>query len=114
MPPRQLTYTCIGAGLLWVGWFGFNAGSAVAAGDSAANAFLSTHLASSMGLIAWACIEWITPRQTDRSRHLLGSRGRSGLHYARMWFRLTLVGDRDWTGGGTGLLPDLHQPQKQI
>lgn len=60
MPPHNLTYTCIGAGLLWVGWFGFNAGSAVAAGDSAANAFLSTHLASSMGLIAWACAEWIT------------------------------------------------------
>jgi Amt family ammonium transporter len=60
MPPHNLTYTCIGAGLLWVGWFGFNAGSAVAAGDSAANAFVSTHLASSMGLIAWACAEWVT------------------------------------------------------
>ncbi len=60
MPPHNLTYTCIGAGLLWVGWFGFNAGSAVAAGDSAANAFLSTHLASSMGLIGWSCAEWIT------------------------------------------------------
>jgi len=60
MPPHNLTYSCIGTGLLWVGWFGFNAGSAVAAGDSAANAFLSTHLASSMGLIGWACAEWIT------------------------------------------------------
>ena len=60
MPPHNLTYTCIGAGLLWVGWFGFNAGSAVAANGSAANAFLSTHLASSMGLVAWACAEWIT------------------------------------------------------
>lgn len=60
MPPHNLTYSCIGTGLLWVGWFGFNAGSAVAAGDSAANAFLSTHLASSMGLVGWACAEWIT------------------------------------------------------
>jgi Amt family ammonium transporter len=60
MPPHNLTYTCIGAGLLWVGWFGFNAGSAVAANGSAANAFLSTHLASSMGLVAWASAEWIT------------------------------------------------------
>ena len=60
MPPHNLTYTCIGAGLLWVGWFGFNAGSAVAAGDSAAVAFLSTHLAASTGLMAWACAEWIT------------------------------------------------------
>jgi len=60
MPPHNLTYSCIGTGLLWVGWFGFNAGSAVAAGDSAANAFLSTHLASSAGLIGWACAEWMT------------------------------------------------------
>ncbi len=60
MPPHNLTYTCIGAGLLWVGWFGFNAGSAVAANGSAANAFLSTHLAASAGLLAWACAEWIT------------------------------------------------------
>jgi ammonium transporter, Amt family len=60
MPPHNLTYTCIGAGLLWVGWFGFNAGSAVTASGSAANAFLSTHLAASAGLLAWACAEWIT------------------------------------------------------
>jgi Amt family ammonium transporter len=60
MPPHNLTYTCIGAGLLWVGWFGFNAGSAVTASGSAANAFLSTHLAASTGLLAWACAEWIT------------------------------------------------------
>jgi Amt family ammonium transporter len=60
MPPHNLTYTCIGAGLLWVGWFGFNAGSAVHADGSAANAFLSTHLAASSGLIAWAVAEWIT------------------------------------------------------
>jgi ammonium transporter, Amt family len=59
MPPHNLTYTCIGAGLLWVGWFGFNAGSAVAAGASAANAFLATHLASSAGLLAWSFAEWI-------------------------------------------------------
>jgi ammonium transporter, Amt family len=60
MPPHNLTYTCIGAGLLWVGWFGFNAGSAVAANGSAANAFLATHLAASTGLLAWACAEWVT------------------------------------------------------
>lgn len=59
MPPHNLTYTCIGAGLLWVGWFGFNAGSAVAANGSAANAFLSTHLATAAGLLAWPITEWV-------------------------------------------------------
>lgn len=64
MPPHNLTYTCIGAGLLWVGWFGFNAGSAGGisgdAGASAANAFLATHLAAAAGTLSWAGAEWIT------------------------------------------------------
>jgi len=60
MPPHNLTYTCIGAAMLWVGWFGFNAGSAVAANASAANAFVATHLAAAAGVIAWAGAEWVT------------------------------------------------------
>jgi len=59
MPPHNLTYTCIGAALLWVGWFGFNAGSAGAASAVAANAFVATHLAAAAGTVAWAVIEWI-------------------------------------------------------
>jgi len=58
MPPHNLTYTCIGAALLWVGWFGFNAGSALAANASAANAFVATHLAASAGVLGWAGAEW--------------------------------------------------------
>jgi Amt family ammonium transporter len=60
MPPHNLTYTCIGAALLWVGWFGFNAGSAVAAGAVAVNAFVATHLAASAGVVAWAGAEWVS------------------------------------------------------
>lgn len=60
MPPHNLTYTCIGAAMLWVGWFGFNAGSAVAADASAVNAFVATHLAASAGVLAWAGAEWVT------------------------------------------------------
>src|SRR5690606_14568989 len=52
-------YTCIGAALLWVGWFGFNAGSAVAADALAANAFVATHLAASAGVLGWSAAEWI-------------------------------------------------------
>ncbi|MBM4075514.1 MAG: ammonium transporter, partial [Planctomycetes bacterium] len=58
MPPHNLTYTCIGAALLWVGWFGFNAGSAGAANALAANAFVATHLAAASGTVTWAVIEW--------------------------------------------------------
>lgn len=59
MPPHNLTYTYIGATMLWVGWFGFNAGSAGAADLRAANAFVTTHLAAAAGTIAWALLEWI-------------------------------------------------------
>jgi Amt family ammonium transporter len=60
MPPHNLTYTYIGAAMLWVGWFGFNAGSALGANATAANAFVATHLAAAAGVLAWAGAEWIT------------------------------------------------------
>jgi len=60
MPPHNLTYTCIGAALLWVGWFGFNAGSELAADALAVNAFVATHLAAAAGVLGWAGAEWVT------------------------------------------------------
>ena len=60
MPPHNLTYTCIGTALLWVGWFGFNAGSALSAGTAAVNAFVATHFAAAAGVVAWASYEWVT------------------------------------------------------
>ncbi len=60
MRPHNLTYTATGAAMLWVGWFGFNAGSAGAANDLAAHAFVVTHLAAAAGAITWASIEWGT------------------------------------------------------
>ncbi|MEP6391464.1 MAG: ammonium transporter [Halioglobus sp.] len=59
MPPHNLTLTVAGAGMLWVGWFGFNAGSAVAADGSAAMAMLVTHLSAACGALAWMAMEWI-------------------------------------------------------
>jgi ammonium transporter, Amt family len=59
MPPHNLTYTCIGAALLWVGWFGFNAGSALAANAAAVNAFVATHFAAAAGVLAWSAAEWV-------------------------------------------------------
>lgn len=60
MPPHNLTYTAIGAGMLWVGWFGFNAGSALASNGSAASAFTATHFAAAAGALAWAAMERFT------------------------------------------------------
>jgi Amt family ammonium transporter len=59
MPPHNLTYTVLGAALLWVGWFGFNAGSELAADSVAINAFAATHFAAAAGLLAWSACEWI-------------------------------------------------------
>jgi Amt family ammonium transporter len=59
MPPHSLVLTMIGTGLLWVGWYGFNAGSALAADGVAANAFLTTTIATAVAAFVWPVIEWI-------------------------------------------------------
>jgi Amt family ammonium transporter len=59
MPPHNMTMTITGAGMLWVGWFGFNAGSALAANGDAGMAMLVTHLSAAAGTLTWLCIEWI-------------------------------------------------------
>jgi len=59
MPPHNLTMTVTGAAMLWVGWFGFNAGSAVAANGDAGMAMLVTHISAAAGSLAWMCVEWV-------------------------------------------------------
>ncbi len=59
MPPHNLTYTALGASMLWVGWFGFNAGSALLSDGIATSAFVVTHFSAAAGAVAWAAIEWI-------------------------------------------------------
>ena len=58
MPPHNLTMTVTGASLLWFGWFGFNAGSAIAANQLATSAFVATHLATAAAALAWMLTEW--------------------------------------------------------
>jgi ammonium transporter, Amt family len=60
MPPHNLGYTLMGASMLWVGWFGFNAGSAVAANESAGMAMLVTQVATAAAALAWMFSEWFT------------------------------------------------------
>ncbi|MFZ5558225.1 MAG: ammonium transporter [Pseudomonadota bacterium] len=59
MPPHNLTFTLIGAALLWVGWFGFNVGSALAANGSAALVMVNTQLATASAVLGWLFIEWM-------------------------------------------------------
>ena len=58
MPPHNLTMTVTGAGMLWVGWFGFNGGSALAANGDAGMAMLVTHISAAAGSLAWMVMEW--------------------------------------------------------
>src|SRR5690606_12218544 len=69
MPPHQLGYTLMGASILWVGWFGFNAGSALAAGEAAGMALLVTEVATGTAAPAWLSSEWIG----DGTPSVLGS-----------------------------------------
>jgi len=59
MPPHNLPFSVIGAGLLWVGWFGFNAGSALAADGLATSAFVATHLATAAATLSWMAMDWV-------------------------------------------------------
>lgn len=59
MMPHNMTMTVTGAGMLWVGWFGFNAGSAVAANGDAGMAMLVTHISAATGAFTWMAIEWV-------------------------------------------------------
>ncbi len=59
MPPHNMTMTVTGAGMLWVGWFGFNGGSALAANGDAGMAMLVTHISAATGAMVWMTMEWI-------------------------------------------------------
>jgi Amt family ammonium transporter len=59
MPPSSIALTVFGAAMLWFGWFGFNAGSALSSGALASNAFLTTNTAGAMGAVSWMTLDWI-------------------------------------------------------
>jgi Amt family ammonium transporter len=65
MPPHNLGYTVIGTSMLWLGWFGFNAGSAVAANGNAGMAMLVTQIATAAAVIGWVAVEWLVHKRAS-------------------------------------------------
>ena len=63
LPPHNITYVAIGAAMLWIGWFGFNAGSGLAADGLAGNALMVTNLAAATAALTWASLEWIIDKR---------------------------------------------------
>jgi Amt family ammonium transporter len=72
-PPHSLPFAVLGAALLWFGWFGFNAGSALGAGKLAVNAFVVTHTAGAMAGLTWALLEWVLIRRPTMLGMITGS-----------------------------------------
>ena len=115
MPPHNLTYTAIGAAMLWVGWFGFNAGSALAANGLAASAFAATHFAAAAGGLTWAAHGMDHPRQADACwarapawwPGWCASRPAAGYVHAD-------AGPADGRGRGRRLLPGLHRAEVAV
>ena len=75
MAPHSLTMTMIGASLLWVGWFGFNAGSNLEANGGAALAMTNSFVATAAAALSWMFAEWIVKGHPSRARRVVG-RGR--------------------------------------
>lgn len=63
LPPHNIPFVFLGTALLWLGWFGFNAGSSLAANGLAANAFLVTHFATAVAVVVWMAIDWIREKK---------------------------------------------------
>ena len=76
LPPHDITYVAMGTGMLWVGWFGFNGGSGLAANGLAGNAILVTHISAAIAALTWAFLEWAIGQKTDcsRNKHRCNSR----------------------------------------
>ena len=87
MEPHDITYVVLGAALLWFGWFGFNAGSAITAGGLAANAFVVTNTAAAAGALTWMAHELVADREAQRRGRGLRRRGRAGGHHAGLGLR---------------------------
>ena len=109
--PYDLSLAVIGTGLLWVGWFGFNGGSALGANSRAAFAIVATHLAASAGALTWMVAGMVDARQAVGARHDLGRRRRPRHHHAGIRLRAAVARRRDRPDRRRALLLGLHLAQ---
>ena len=114
MPPHNLTYTAIGAAMLWVGWFGFNAGSATSAGALASGAFMVTHFLCGLRGVDMGRLGMGVARQTQHARRLLGRGRGTCLHHTGLRVRHADVCPFDGRGRVLRLLHGLHHYQVAI
>ena len=102
MTPHNLVLSFIGACLLWVGWFGFNAGSALAASSLATSAFVATHFASAAGAVSWMVAESDSQREGQRAGRHFRRGGGTGHRHAGRGFRAAVQRHPHRPGGGRG------------
>ena len=104
MEPHDIPMTVLGAGLLWFGWFGFNAGSALTAGGLAANALVVTNTAAAAATISWVLIAATAPAQGQRRRRGVRGGRRARRDHARVGLRHRRRRARDRSRRGRAVL----------
>ena len=114
LAPFDLTLAVIGTGLLWVGWFGFNGGSALGANSRAVMAIVATHLAASAGAFTWMALEWWTRGKPSVLGMISGAVAGLGTITPASGFVLPMQSRADRRDRRRRLLLGLHLAQAQI
>ena len=109
MAPHNLPMTVLGAAILWFGWFGFNAGSALAAGELSTSAFVATHIAAATATLSWTLVEWIH-RGKPTVLGGVGMRRWAGRDHSRVGLRDAAGGPAD-RGRGGAVCPSCRAPR---